>query len=826
MKPLRITMFLVAFLVLPLLVSQAMAAATFTVLDSSWVPFAKISKNTTTPTALLGIQITGVTGCPSNCLESITLKSFVTKAFSVGSILLYRESNGTKGLQVGTGSGYDQLITSRDTRNLQFDSNDTLTIGGIHNCGLVCAPDTNRIYVAITAHHDSVAAYPSGYNGQCLEAIVLPTRMVLTNDVNSDSLYNRYTGLTPAGTCSTSFNPGLPGCRYKLCFDTQGPQYDIHICVLEKADCYGDNTISQEDTITICATNISPDIFTPITVIDSKKIFLLDLIQLKNTDNNAGGDSLFCWGGEKATPCDTSYNTVFIIPDKKNNTTYPGIDADTGQWELCFYASDTAGNVDTICIQHAPDLTWRIDTRKPVIDSVQIQLIYDANGDGIVALGDSIQVIGWGLSNPWQPELEVDSMIVDMRYFCKGWIKLDDVLNNNRVFRKRIKMDVPCCIDTTDCNLNALTVWAWDNACNYDTLRKGYCGPVDLWQPGFNSITYEYYFDYDTTFACIGIGDKVHIQAVVTGSDIQSVTADMKDAGIDALDRSAMPLPNHLGGVYDTIWTVTEPPILDGKDANNCNPPAPDANYSIRITACDNAGNCSTLVSSQLNRTLDTRVPRPIGFNCPDSVPCAIHPQSLPHGIIQLYWDRDCDECDAFYYYVYMSSDGGATWDSIGSTYDDEYANGTFNFWHSEILPDGYYQFKIQTEDDCGNLGPFSCEVGALADATPPNACIIFPDSGGTYGYPFPIKARSEDPDIESVAIWTSMTTGSSSWREISSCTDTWAGWRFSPCPVTSSATARIPSRLITTPVWTTIWVIWYPVISCSIWIPPAAWSL
>ncbi|MFH1335123.1 MAG: hypothetical protein ABII96_01265, partial [Candidatus Zixiibacteriota bacterium] len=458
MKPLRITMFLVAFLVLPLLVSQAMAAATFTVLDSSWVPFAKISKNTTTPKALLGIQITNVDSCLSNCLESITLKSFITKAFSVASVQIYRESNSSKGLQTGTGSGYDQLVASYDTRNLQFDSNDTLKLGGIHDCGLVCAPDTNRFYVAVTAHHDSVAAYPSGYNGQCLEAIILPTRLVLTNEVNPDTLYNRYTGLTPAGYCSTSFNPGIPGCRYKLCFDTQGPQYDIHLCVLEKTECWGDNTISQEDTLTICATSISSDIATPITVIDSKKIFLLDLIQLKKTDNNAGGDSLGCW--VESGPCDTSYNTVFIIPDKKNDGTYPGIDADTGQWELCFYASDTAGNQDTICIMHAPDLTWRIDTRKPNIDSVQVQLVYDANGDGIVALGDSLQIIGWGLSNPWQPELEVDSMIVDLRNFCKGWVKLDDVLNNNRVFRKRIKMDVPCCVDTTDCDLNAVTVWA------------------------------------------------------------------------------------------------------------------------------------------------------------------------------------------------------------------------------------------------------------------------------------------------------------------------------------------------------------------------------
>ncbi len=756
MKPLRTTMFLVAFLVLPLLVSEAIAAVTYSVLDSTWVPFAKISRNTTTPKALLGIQITGVTGCPGNCLDELTLKSFNTKAFSVASVLLYRESNGTKGLQTGTGTGYDQLVASYDTRMLQFDSNDTLKLAGIHDCNLLCGvADTNRFYVAITAHHDSVAAYPAGYNGQCLEMLILPGRLHLTNDDNPDSLYNRYTGLTPAGTCLTSFNPGLPGCRYKLCFDTQGPQFDLNICVLEKAWCYGDNTISQQDTITLCATDVSSDISGPITIIDSKKKFLLDLIQLKRNDSNDFGDSLGCWGGDKAgSPCDTSYNTVFIIPDLKNNGTYPGIDADTGQWEICAYATDNAGNTDTICIMHAPDLTWRIDTRKPIIDSVQVLLIYDANSDGIAALGDSIQIIGWGLSNPWQPELEVDSMIADVRRFGLGWKKLDDVINNNRVFRKRLKLSVDVCIDTASCDLNKITVWAWDNACNYDTLPKGYCGPVDLWKPGMAPIVYEYNRDYDTTFACIGIGDKVHIQAIVTGSDIEAVTGDMKDAGIDALVRTALPLHSTGGGVYDTIWTVTEPPIDFGKDANNSIPPLHDSTYTIRVTVCDDADNCSTLVSEVLNRTLDTRRPRPIGFNCPDSVPCAIHAQSLPHGIIQLYWDRDCDEADAFYYYVYASTNGGATWDSIGSTYDDEFGNGTFNFWKSEMMEAGYYQFKIKTEDDCGNMGPFSCAVAALADSTPPNACIVYPDSGETFGFPFVIKARTEDQDIQSAALW------------------------------------------------------------------------
>lgn len=739
MKPLRIFM-LVALLVLPLFASSVLADFTADTVNIGFAGNKKISENTINQ-PILGFWIPK---SGADTLKTVIVKSYIERAFSVQSVKLWVETNGTPGWQIT-----DTELSTKSMLGRRFETQDSVIFNGLNR---VIKASRDTFYVTIDAYTDSVKAHPDLFDTHGLDVVIEEGRIQLgtsSGNVNLNRLNNL--GYNPGvGDAPPFFNP------FKLIFDTMGPQFNLHICVSQAGICpIGKNTIHQTDTVTLCATDISPDIVGPITIVDSKKTFLLDLIQLKSTDNNAGGDSLGCWGEDKAgTPCGPGYNTVFIIPDKKNTGTYPGIDADTGQWEICAYATDSAGNTDTLCIMHAPDLTWKIDTRKPNIDSVQVLLIYDANGDGIAALGDSIQIIGWGLSNPWQPELEVDSMIVDMRRFCKGWIKLDDVLNNNRVFRKRIKLDVPCDVDTTDCDLNKVTVWAWDNACNYDTLEKGYCGSVDLNKPGIDLIVYEYNRDYDTTFACIGIGDKVHIQADVSGSDIQAVTADMKDAGIDALDRTALPLPNKGGGVYDTIWTVTEPPIDDGKDANNCSPPSPDADYSVRITACDDAGNCSTLVSPQLNRTLDTRRPRAIGFNCPDSIPCAIHAQSLPHGIIQLYWNRACDECDAFYYYIYASSDNGVTWDSMGSTYDNEFGNPNYNFWHSEMLPAGYYQFKIKTEDDCGNMGPFSCAVAALADTTPPNACIVYPDSGDTFGFPFVIKARSEDQDIQSVALY------------------------------------------------------------------------
>ena len=45
-------------------------------------------------------------------------------------------------------------------------------------------------------------------------------------------------------------------------------------------------------------------------------------------------------------------------------------------------------------------------------------------------------------------------------------------------------------------------------------------------------------------------------------------------------------------------------------------------------------------------------------------------------------------------------------------------------------------------------------QIEALADSIPPNACIVFPDSGGIYGDSFLVKARSEEQDIDEVCLW------------------------------------------------------------------------
>jgi hypothetical protein len=774
MKPFRIAVVLMALLVLLLFVGQVFAAVSYTRLDTLYVPWGKISKNTN-DRALLGFRIDGVGSGKS--LKSIVVKSFIQKAYSIEKLKLYMEDNDSVGLQVGIGG--DKLVKTLDVYSRRFDSNERGRFTGLTQA-LNASPDSNLFYLAIDAHTDTVGAYPDIFNGQCLELIIEPDSLKLNdNSSNPDTIYNKRYGTIDddsTGFCPDDpYNHGYPGCRYRLCFDTYGPRFDLHFCIAANTcstEAYYPMEpyirvpmVDQEDSIRICATNIESDIDTSegihiigkvelLGYVGSLHMFGVDDIVLKWDDNQIeAGDSC-------NNHCDDDYNTLFQIPDARNVGGFDGVDADTGHWYVCGWAKDSAGNVDTICLGHE-DLVYRIDTQKPIIDSISWQLVNDLNGDGKIGLGDCIMIIGWGYSNPILPLKELVQMRVDTSWMAGHspaypngeWAVLSDTTQeNNRIFRRVFCITTPLDIDSSGgCPVNFL-VEAWDNACNYDTSRGEICADMDLEPPSVD-VTYEWESDYDTMWACMGLGDQVRIRADVGGDDIVSVTAMMDSMGIDALMRHALPLPHRGGTIYDTLWTITEPPIQYGKDRDNTQPPARDSLYRAWVTACDDAGNCVTGYAD-LNKVLDTRRPRPIGYFCPDSVPCALVATPLPGAKIMLQWDTACDENDAFYYYVWASFNG-APFESIGNTNVTEQTIGSkYYSWHSEPLEAGWWTFKIKTEDNCSNIGDFSCEVGTIADSTPPNACLVFPDSGGIYGDPFAVKARSEDQDIQSVCLW------------------------------------------------------------------------
>ena len=756
MKPFRTTVILLALLVLPLFATQGLAADFFVPLYD--VPDGLVGKNTDNR-AVIGFELEDLEG---ETLDKITVRSYIQHFYATEYLKLWIEDGTTPGFQPGE----DDHRKTINTSAIEFDINDEVTF---LNINYLLPTNSEFFYITLDVNTAMVTASPEEFHGTGLDVTMEPGYIVLENgDANSNPVRN------PGwiGPPEPSYDP------YTLYFDVFGPYFDLHFCI-EGNSCstyaYYDiepyirpEMVDQEDTIRVCATNVEGDIDDNVGIhvigrvrllgyVSSMHMFGVSPIVLTDGDSEEDGCD---------DECGFNYNTTFVIPDRRNAgqpgglAGFWGVDADTGHWYVCAWAQDTVGNRDTICIGHE-DLVYRIDTQKPIIDSVSWEFVTDLDPVGKINLGDCIMIIGWGRSNPIEPLKECDKMEVDWVWYTDNpdadghdWIELDDVLENNRIFRKVFCLTDPVLIDSTDCAVNFL-VRAWDNACNYDTLRDSLCGTIDLWPPDLE-VEYLWETDYDTTWACMGIGDQVLIRAHVGGADIASVTAMMDSAGIDSLMQHAMPLFEGPAGIYDTIWTITKPPIKYGKDRDNTEPPDRDADYRVWVTACDDVNNCVTVASNVLNKTLDTRRPRPIGYPqfCPDSVPCALVATSQAGGIIELAWDTLCQEYDAFAYYVWASYEG-APFDSIGMTDKTEQPPATNIYtWHSEPLEAGYWEFMIQTEDNCSNVGPFSCVVGALADSTPPNACIVYPDSGRTFGSPFTVKALTEDADIDSVCLW------------------------------------------------------------------------
>jgi len=762
MKPLRIFV-IVALMVLPLFASSVLADFTADTVNIGFAGNKKISANTINQ-PILGFWVPKV---GDDTLKTLVLKSYIERAFSVGSVKLYVESNPTPGFQTT-----DTYLGAVNTLAKRFETQDTIVFSGLNR---VIKAGRDTFYIVIDAHTDSVRAHPDLFSEHGLDVVIEPGRIKLgltSGNVNLNRLNNLGYNVGPP----PYFDP------FKLIFDTQGPQFDLHFCI-EDNTCstytyYGSGwsrllNVDHEDSVRICATKVGggtlvgTDILGDITVfgwvhltgnVTTERMFGVPNVKLRCPDVDEYG----CGGGDK-DGCDTCYTTGFRIPNV-NNSTYRGVDADSGHWAIGAWAVDSAGNRDTMYLEH-DDLPYRIDTQDPNIDEISWEFVTDLPPIGKINLGDCIMIVAEGPSNPIDPVKECVQMRVDTSwmaghtntYPAGEWAAMSDTLQeNNRIFRRVFCLTTPLPIDSSNGCPVSFLVEAWDNACNSDTMTSKICADMDLDPPTLD-VTYEWHTDYDTMWACLGIGDKALIRANVGGDDIVSVTAMMDSAGIDSLMRHALSLPNRGGGVWDTVWKITEPPILFGKDIDNTQPPANDGLYDIWLTACDDGGNCVS-ANGVLNKTLDTRRPRPIGYSqfCPDSVPCALTASSLAGGIIELKWDTACDESDAYYYYVWASFEG-APFESIGATSVAEQTPGSKYYkWHSEPLAEGYWEFKIKTEDNCSNIGPFSCVVGAFADATPPHVCIALPDSGMTFGSPFEVKAvaDSESHDVASACLW------------------------------------------------------------------------
>ncbi|MGB8657466.1 MAG: hypothetical protein WCE90_06730 [Candidatus Zixiibacteriota bacterium] len=735
MKPLRIFV-MVALLVLPLLASTALADFTA---DTVFTQFYRVSA-TTTNQPIIGFTIPGGA---HDTLKSLAVKSYMERAFSVKQLKLWVETNHTKGWQ-----STDTHIKSFDLTGMRFETQDTIVISGINR--LIRASNVDTFYITVDAYTDSVNAQARYYDTHGLDLVLEPGYIHLgltSGETNTNRVNNN--GYHPAvGQQPPYFDP------FKLVFDTQGPPITMYWCF--GYDGCKTGMIDLGDSICIMAdttafTGPGDAIKGDITV-DLRAFGFAQNFPLKAGTNGRG-----CFRPDKGGPI-AGWDSCFTIPD----THIPGcIDVDTG-YVIYAIASDSAGNKDTAELY----FNKKIDTCKPKIDSVQFYICYDKNGDGIAAIGDSLAIYAWGTSNP---SFEVDSMIADLRTYFPStpgmqWVKLEDISNNNWIFRKKVLLTEQPVQMMPDSSDNRLTIWAWDNACNYDTLQKMLNKRVDLQKPAFTSCSYYYRYDSDT-IACIGIGDSVEIGADLNGTnDLAAVTVDLVEGGINGpanqplYDDGAATHGDHTAGdkVYNLLWKVGEPPIEDGKDTNNTAPPAIDYDYTVLITAYDSAGNYATCRTPRLNRILDTRRPR---WTNQDK----LYIKPVAGARVEIRWPtsqttpaNSCNEKDAMFFYVYVDSGSGYGATPIGATFNGEYKADT-NMWRSEILSDGkYYKFKIKQQDDCSNLSDFSKEMSAVADGTPPHVCIALPDSGMTFGSPFEMKAVADSTshDVASAELW------------------------------------------------------------------------
>jgi hypothetical protein len=725
----------VALMAVPLFASEAWADFTA---DTIYTAPARISA-TTDNQPIIGFTIPAAAGPGVDTLKTLAVKSYIERSYSINALKLWVETNGTAGWQSG-----DSHLKTLILNDIPFQTQDTVLFSNINRVIRDTAPDT--FYLTVDAHTDSVNARAYFYHEHGLEVVIDSAYMHLgesSGQVNTNWVNN------------SGYHEGTPAWfdTFKVIFDTQGPPISLLWCFADDG-CKTD-TVDQLDSICIRADTTA--LVDPGDAIDGDITLDLSEFCLSSTFKLIAGsyDVDHCFGGG----ANAGWDSCVLIPDTKNCPNC--IDVDSGH-VIYATAEDSAGNETTASLYFDKP----IDTCKPVIDSIHFFITYDANGDGIAAIGDSLSIVAWGLSNA---DFEVDSMIANLTAYFPGqpskqWQQLDDVSNNNRLFRKKFMLEEGAVEMAADSSENRITIWAWDNACNYDTAQQMLNAEVDLQKPAFVDCYYFWHWDIDT-FDCIGIEDSVWMGADLTGSgDLASVVCDLVEAGIYGAQNEPLFDDGDVGlhndataddGIYNLLWEVGEPPIEDGKDVNNTVPPPADADYSVKFTATDNAGNWDTC-RAVLNRTLDSRRPR---WTNQDKM----YIKQMPDAKLAIFWPtsdvtpaNSCNEKDAAFFYIYVDSGDGYGSTPFGATFDTEYKADT-NMWISEVLSDGkYYRFKIKQEDDCGNFSVFSKEMGAVADGTPPHVCIAVPDSGLTFGDEFLLKAVADSVshDADSVCLW------------------------------------------------------------------------
>jgi uncharacterized protein (DUF427 family) len=673
-----------------------------------------------------GLSIGDVINVSYNATDLMLLKFAIVNNTTVDDtlqIVRFTSANDTANLLSRVSLFREGVVTSlRDTSNFGgFEENVEIAFSGLNE---------------VIPTGDSVVFYFQGDVDSNSVNLALDGKFIALKVMGGDVEMALAGTAPPAGDVLQYIDAGLPYKFYRI--DTKPPDLEIGFDLAGDfgGGCLGNGIVNIGDSIVITAYDMVGDF-----EIDYAWGFFqafgggVDSVQFDSV-NLAGDGVVFPW----------------VIPDDFFDG---AIDVYSGFYMLVVGAVDSAGNatVDTLV------LDYPIDTEKPVFDEVVVngdtvhvwsELTYDANGDGIAAIGDSVSFYAYLTSNDFG---EIDLVTIDLSNWGPfGTFPMEDISGDRRYYATiRVgsgDIDVPA-----DDTSTVFYVTAYDNACN-STIDSNYAPyAIDNDPPDTPplSFTYTRLYDHDMN-NIVNIGDSIRIEIDASNTDDLEAACGVY---VDLISLAGSPeqciMPS--GGLY------TFDQLILNAGANGVDLGA--YAHTLNAWLTDDAGNMGgPFTSDPLAFPIDNRAPTAVSDLTAHVGPCSF----------QLTWTGNSGEDQV--YFIFW--DGGDGWQAgvdylIDTIYGQEVyiftdtLGSTVNtsFWLTDatipIQHDSTYQFVVRRIDNADNFEYNFNRVEGKADCQAPTACITFPATdGGAYGTgnDLTVIAESYDADIDFVRLW------------------------------------------------------------------------
>lgn len=608
--------------------------------------------------------------------------------------------------------------------NISPDPADSITLTGLSD--LIAAGDSTTYWIVYTfanalddSLHGAYAGAFIGANGLTLGiAGACPQNANDTLRYLDDQTFDQSTGFEGEGR--------------PLILDLQAPLLDIEFTLTDDAtNCVDNGIINLGDSITVNVIDTSVNGQYLPTVIANLNLFgPASSLEVDMVDVSDGTGRLY----EIRIP-----DTVFAGADE-----YPsGFNA----YYLTISATDAIGNTTIDSIQL---VDYSIDTKKPVYDgdSTWVELFYDANGDDVAAIGDSIRIHA-NLTS--ESEFEIESVVADL----STWELSDDFdlydQGDNKIFTATAEIGEGG-IDTTALNSTLeFTVTAYDNGCNNTVVTALNPFAIDNRLPEGTAV-YTMLKDVDGNNIA-NINDSVKMTVTIDDAttdlaDLCEVMVDLQTSGLGG--NAYQCVETKVAGDYVYNQGIVYVPQFDQYAVDY-----PIYTHQVEVTLTDDAGNTAVITSTALPQQIDTRPPLAVTLDNPMKGACAIN----------LSWEGNAGDR----YYRIFSDGGDGTWAASDTSADNYVGRADYpaEDWSTDEadttrlnIEDGKtYQFVIKVTDDADNkeyyTNFFTQIVSSAVDCVAPTACIDTTriKSGGSYGNELDLIAISTDEDIEDAIV-------------------------------------------------------------------------